>query len=884
MHKSLILDVRGLEFRKELKLKGLFFVLVLIVAVGYFLYPRFMGSKTDVKLLIPETASLVIQLDNAQSVFTKLKDIGWYKAFQPIPLIGTLESGLEKLDSLENGQLLSSKLSDLPLWVSLHTTASDDLSALYILKSRGFDWNSQSLKFLLGQLTDSQFDLGNQKFDGREILTFQSKGFQLAAVIEGEYLAFSQNAILVEDVVRAIEEPNSRLLGEGESFSSAGDLTLVVNSSRMYELNGVFFESKNKNLLSLDESGDGNLIVEIDFNEESLSFRGNGVNVVGESKPASIFAESLVPVAANTFSWRPLEIKSEPWKGLFKGDLCNIEIDNGSSVSRQVFLFSITDTTRLRSTMDRLASERLTEKDSTVYQERFVNSDIGFINNELLLNELLSSSAPTFKAPYFTIIQGFLIMSDDNDALKMVLNDFENEATWGRSVNRRRTIDDLIQETDLTMVRDFGFAADPLKNRLKPKWKSFVEDNPEILSVLKILTFQINRTQKTLLVDGDLSFNSVFESPVDDSGNPEELTVQANVFSDANISSKSFVTRNHNDASLEVVFQDTQQQLYLANKQGEVLWKRQINGSLKGDIHQIDFYNNKKLQYLLFTDSLIYLIDRNGNDVSGFPSQYDQNLPIDGTAVIDYDNNKRYRYLTKDRRGNLFLYNKEGLALEGWQPRVIGSDLLDMPFHIRVRGRDCFVVVETTGEIHLLNRRGEEYQGFPVSIGKRLSGKVAFSKGANFDQSLISVSTVDGELIQTDLNGTLTNRKQLLRASGSEFSLVDDALKTTFSIVRNDGKVLTLFDKSGNERFSVNFPNSRSVAIDQYNFRNGKEVFAIRDIEQNVLRLVDRQGRFLTSLIPASQPVSILFYQSRLEYEVFVNFADQLNIYAVKPL
>ncbi len=853
-----------------------------MVVLGYFLYPSLTSSKANVRLLIPETASIVLQLEDPKKTLTKIEELSWYKAFQSIPLIKALELGLSKIDSLENNQALSSKISRLPLWISLHTTSSDDLSALYTLKSVGFDWDPDNLKALLGKLLSRDVDLSNQQFDGKEIWTFRSQEFSVSALIEGEYLAFSENAVLVEDVVRAIQEPESRLLKETEAFSNSGDLNIIINSSRLSELNAVFFQSVS--WFDFDMHTEGNLIFDIDLENEGVAFRGSGQNISESRKPASIFAENLIPITSNSFSWKAIEIDSDPWKNLLKGDLCSIEIDKGGSVTSKVFLFSLTDTTNLRGLMDRLAVENLGEKDSMIYKERFVNSDIGFIDNSQLLNDLLSNNTKTFKSPYFTIVQDFLVMSDDNDALKVILNDLENETTWGRSVDRRRTIDDMIQETDLTVVRDFEFAADPLRSKLKPKWKSFVEENPEMLSVLRVLMLQVNRTNRNVLVAGNLSFNTVFESLEGNVNIPEGLIVRANVFGDADLTSKAYVVRNHNDASLEVVFQDADQQLYLANKQGEVLWKREVDGALNGGIHQIDFYNNKKLQYLFFTDSLIHLIDRNGDDVSGFPVNYDQDLPIDGTAIIDYDNNKRYRYLTKDRRGNLFLYNKEGLPLEGWQPKSLGSDLLQTPFHARVRGRDCFMVVETTGRIHLLNRRGEEYEGFPVNIDKRFSGEVAFTKGANFNQSLISVSTVDGELIQVDLNGRLVNRKQLLRASGSEFSLVDDALKTTFSIVRNNGRVLTMFDKNGDELFSINFPNSRSIRVDQYNFRNGKEVFAIRDLKEEVFRLVDRQGRFLTSLIPASQPVSILFYQNRLEYEVFVNFADQLNIYAVKPL
>jgi len=874
-----------LESRIELKLKGLLVVLVVFVGLGYFLYPMLKGSNQTVNGIIPETASVAIQVVNPQGSLSELESLSWFDAFDDIPLLSTLKTQLEKINSLEKSQIVNSKISELSLWISLHTTASDDLKPLYILKSDGFDWSIASIQSIIGKLIGKEVSHKTQVFNGRDITIFSTNEFQLSVLIEGPFIAFSESTILVEDVVRAIQDPSSRLMMDEESFGELSDLSIVINTSRLSELRSVFFESDN--LLMLNEPIKDNLMINLNLRDRSLSFTGSGKTDPLESRPkvSAIFAAGFVPISANSITWQPVNFGSEEWAQLLAGDLCTIEVDKNGELASSVFVFSTKDTSDLSGYLTALAEENLQVSDSALYSERFINSDIGFINDDQLLNDLLSNSSIEFKAPFFTIIQNVLIISDDLDALKTLLNDFDNETTWGRSVERRPLIDEMIQETNLTVVKDFEFAADPIMNSLKPKWKVLFDEMPELLSVLDVFKVQVNRTNKTVLVSGDMSFNSVFDLPIESIIVSNELVVKANVFADADLITKPFVVRNHNDASMEITFQDTEGQVYLSSGQGEVLWKRQLEGRLKGDIHQVDFYNNKKLQYLLFTDSLMHLIDRNGNDVDGFPVQYSATLPVDGSNVIDYDNNKRYRFLTKDRRGNLYLFSKEGELLEGWNPKVVGGSLLQTPFHIRVRGRDCFVVVEKTGKIHLLNRRGEEYNGFPLNMGKSFAGDVAFVRGSNFEQSLISLTTADGELIQVDLNGRLVVQKQLLRASAAtEFSLVDDALKTTFSVARNDGKTLTIFDKKGEERFTIDFPNSKSITINQYSFRNGKEIFAVRDINRQVLRLIDREGKYLTGDIPASYDASILFYQNRLEYEVFVNFTNQLNIYAVKPL
>lgn len=876
---------RVLEFRIELKLKGLLVVLVVFAGLGYFLYPILKGSKQSIQGIIPETASVAIQIINPKNSLAQLEAFSWYKAFDAVPLLSTLQIELEKMDSLEKSKIVNSKISELSLWISLHTTASNDLTPLYVLQSDGFDWNNSSIQSIIEKLFGEEISQSTQIFNGSEITIFNAGNLKLSTLIEGQYLAFSESTVLVEDVVRAIQDPSSRLLKDGESFGVLSNLSFVINASRLPELQSVFFESENTIILS--EAIRENLIIDLNLSNGAISFNGSGKSnaLEFEEKVSSIFAEGFVPVSANSITWQPISIASEKWAEILSGDLCTIEVDRNVAIASQVFVFSTNDTSQLSRHVSELAEENLQASDSAVYRERFINSDIGFINDIQLLSSLLSTSSVEFNAPFYTIIQNVLIMSDDLDALKAVLSDFDNETTWGRSVERRPIIDDMIQETNLTIVKDFEFAADPLKNKLKPKWKTFFNESPELLSVLDVFKVQVNRTNKSILVSGDMSFNTVFDSPKESIIDSNELTVRANVFADANLTTKPFVVRNHNDASHEIVFQDAENHIYLTSSQGEVLWKRDVGEQIRGDIHQVDFYNNKKLQYLLFTDSLIHLIDRNGDDVDGFPVKNSSSLQVDGSNVIDYDNNKRYRYLTKDRRGNLYLFGKEGTLLEGWNPKAVGGSLLQTPFHVRVRGRDCFVVVEKTGKIHLLNRRGVEYNGFPLNIEKSFAGDIAFVKGSNFEQSLISLSTADGELIQVDLNGRVVLRKQLLRTSATtEFSLVDDALKTTFSIAKNDGKVLTIFDKKGVERFSMGFPNSKSITINQYSFRNGKEIFAVRDVKRKTLRLIDREGKFLTADIPASADASILFYQNRLEYQVFVNFTNQLNVYAIKPL
>lgn len=873
--------------KKELGIalkKGIVFLIIIVVGFGYFyLYEK--PSSGEIKYLLPETSLFAFQIENISETSDLLKSKPWFGAIKGLPMVSQTLSLVNAIDSLESSGVIKSSLSKLELWISIHTSSSDELAPLFIVKSNGFDWQWASIESVIKDVSTQNFISTSQNFNGRDIKVFKAADLSIAALVEGPYFVFSENTLMIEDVVRSIQEEESRLLSDADKLSSTGDMGLIINSNRLKELSSVFYQSKEAQHGNFKMKG--NLILSLDIQGDEVVFRGTGERQkLNPSNPSSVFGKNLIPIVSSSFSWKPNKVQIEELSEFFLDGVCTVSLNQGDPDSKEVYIFPVNDTTKVSEILLYAANERLDPSDSAVYNERFISSSIGYINEEDYLSKLVSGS-PTLKgAPFYALFQQVLLMSEDLDALKAILNDFEAEATWGRSIEKRRILDDLIQETDLTYIQDFEFASDPIKQKLKPKWREFFELNHQMLDVLALFKFQLNRTSSSMLVAGDLAFKENFKtSKRTDRTVEAKSNILANIFADDVITTKPFVVRNHNNSQMEVVFQDNTNNLYLTNKQGEVLWKKRLTSAIRGDIHQIDFYKNKKLQYLMFSDSLIYLIDRNGDDVDGFPKKVSSDRLFNGSNIIDYDNSRQYRYLTMDRRGDISLFSKEGEPLEGWNPKSIGSPLLETPFHVRIRGRDGFIAVETSGKIHLLNRKGESYQGFPVPIDGRFVGDIALTRGANFDQTLISLMSEEGEFVQVNFEGELVKQKQFVRPNTrTTFSLVYDALKTTFNIIQNDGSTLTFFNDQSEEIFTVDYPNSKEVSVDLYNFRNGKEVFVIRDTKEQVMRIVDKEGRFLTSVIPNSERISILYYQNKLEYEVFVNFANQMNIYAVKPL
>ena len=72
--------------------------------------------------------------------------------------------------------------------------------------------------------------------------------------------------------------------------------------------------------------------------------------------------------------------------------------------------------------------------------------------------------------------------------------------------------------------------------------------------------------------------------------------------------------------------------------------------------------------------------------------------------------------------------NKSGSILDGWNPLKMEDDIVQSPFHVRVSGKDYIIIILKNGTIHVKNRRGVNYKGFPVKLNSEISNKVHLKK------------------------------------------------------------------------------------------------------------------------------------------------------------
>jgi hypothetical protein len=169
---------------------------------------------------------------------------------------------------------------------------------------------------------------------------------------------------------------------------------------------------------------------------------------------------------------------------------------------------------------------------------------------------------------------------------------------------------------------------------------------------------------------------------------------------ESTISQGPNAVRNHLNGSMEWVVQDEKHNLILISRSGKSTWTRPIGSPIQFPIRQIDLYKNSRLQMAYNTENGFEVIDRNARPVPPFSSTLNNPLPL---AVFDYESSRDYRLVLIDQN-KLELRDRKFVKVSGFKRTK--ANLKYSPKHIRIGTRDYITMVEKSGKLLLLDRRG----------------------------------------------------------------------------------------------------------------------------------------------------------------------------------
>jgi hypothetical protein len=311
-----------------------------------------------------------------------------------------------------------------------------------------------------------------------------------------------------------------------------------------------------------------------------------------------------------------------------------------------------------------------------------------------------------------------------------------------------------------------------------------------------------------------------------------------------NIYGKPALVWDHRTKTYNTVVFDVMSNMYLINAQGQIKWKKRIDGPPLSDICEVDFYKNGKTQYLFNTKDFIYLIDRNGSFVQGYPIKINPSA-TNGLSLFDYKKNKDYRLMIAQADKIIYNYTIKGKKVTGWKKPRTKDIVKDKICRIVANGKDYFIIPDISDNILIVNRRGE----------RRINLKGNFEK-ARYSAFYPNKTNSKGIIITTDKQGRLvyiTSSGKLAYTVFGDFSPAHFFLYGDFDgngtsdFLFLDGKELKVFDRFKKVLFSYTFNadiTERPVIFDLG--RNRKALGVVSSAEKTIY-LFDQNGNTIIS-------------------------------------
>jgi hypothetical protein len=206
---------------------------------------------------------------------------------------------------------------------------------------------------------------------------------------------------------------------------------------------------------------------------------------------------------------------------------------------------------------------------------------------------------------------------------------------------------------------------------------------------------------------------------------------------------------NHYTQKAEIVVQDKLHQLYLINSDGKILWKRLLDSDIIGSLQPLDVFENEKKQMLFCTNKRLYCVDRNGNDVKGFPVKFDSKINAAPTA-IRYSAGSDLRILVS--AGNVIKnIDQNGEEVDGWDELEIGAISAPIEWH-SISGKDYLLGIVDNQTIEILDRAGKRRRD-PKTL-QAVNSPVFIKPSESIEKFSFIYSDSAGNLVQENLKGS----------------------------------------------------------------------------------------------------------------------------------
>ncbi|NQY66667.1 MAG: DUF3352 domain-containing protein [Flavobacteriales bacterium] len=768
-------------------------IIVLLGGIGYtYLFLLKRSEPTNNALnAIPRNAALIIELNEAKKVYDKLSETNiMWEELMTVDCFNQLNYQMSQIDSaVQNNNLLDDLLEENPLYASIHSTGDKKYEFLFTF-NLGLKINLLSLETILDDNGFSKNQLSTKNYNGTVINTIalSPKPFSFT-IVDGLFIG-SYSIVLVEDAVKHTRTGNSikdNILFK-KIHKTAGkktDANIYLNFKYFFKLFDSYLDSKSyKNILTLSSFAE--------WSESDVRIRPNSITMNG----FTTFNDSL-----------------DSYLNLFKGQTQQeIKFTHIIPSSTSSFIFigmSNFDKfySKYKSYLKR--KERLNYHTNVInainslYELDIEKSLLSWIGNEIALvytepknSNLTRNTYAVFKSKNVEQVNNSL------DSLVSSLSSYHSKKVETETYRDFNIVNINIPYIIPNLLGGLFQGLDQSYFIIIDEYVVFGNSN----SGLKEF---INRYLSEKTLSRDINYINF----------AEKLSSESNIYLYSNIARSSNIYKAFLNPSSS---NQITEQIDLLQKFGAVGY--QINGT---DIKN-SFYNNIYLDYNPVYKQV---------SASMWETELDTCIRTKPSIVINhYTSNKEI--VVQDVLNSIYLISPTGKVLfkKTLDDEIIGSiSQIDLYKNGKLQ-----MLFNTTSAIHLLDRKGNYVDGYPIKLKANATNPVAIIDYDNKRDYRLIVACEDKHIYNYTGEGKLVRGWKFKKSE----SIIKAQIKH-FSIKKKDyvvavdslGKVYVL-NRQGQTR--IKMKKSTNVNSQEITIEIGKDINSTKIISTDTLGTISK--------------------------------------------
>lgn len=728
--------------------------------------------QADPYSAVPKSSVLLLESSNVTETLEDLSQTQVFQEIDSLPFLLAYAYDLNELSNLFNADSLERFFEDRSILLSLSLSGASEYGLLYTTSV------SANEAALLTKKLQKHYPYSNYTYAEHIIVKIEAQKHFFICAMNGLLVASTEQN-LVEKAVRQIAS-GFNLKSEAhfkrvyETANKKEQANLYVNFSEVSTWLKTYFPNGNSAFLSklgswaeldlsvLNKEVLLNGLTLIPQNEQSLlsSFEGIDAQVSAMSTILpSTFSTATSYLFNSAESWQRNYYELEQNRGnaarltdfrkilstnfelnadeyllhWIDNEIGCFQLENSASQNPKVAFFKARDTDKALKLLEKLSDVNAISGHRGVVIRRLNVKN----PHRYFFGTLFSG----FVNPYFFDYRDYIIYTNNLNTAKSLIDDYLAENTTDKQEAYQEFASMLPAKAHVFNLTANANFLKTIQSALPAKEAEKLKQQQE-----KLAKFQYTAVQFTVKKDAAYSNIYVQHNPA----KKERVNRLWTCVLEAPALTPPTFVLNHSNRKQEILIQDRNYKLYLIDRQGKILWSKLLDGAVLGEIKQVDIFKNRKLQYVFNTSNQVYVIDRLGRDVENFPIVLKEpsSAPM---AVVDYDNNRKYRFLVPSGE-NLLNFSVSGEAVKGWSFEGNKSTILHTPELIRASSKEVITVYTADNTLRFLYRNGKDR--YPSHEIELLKEGILLKEGQDLDNAQLTGFNKNGQLVFININGT----------------------------------------------------------------------------------------------------------------------------------